>query len=114
MNSPMMDTITFHFLISMVVSEKLKMHLLDVVTAYLYSSLDFYNYMKIFEGLKIPEAYIPCNLFLIKLQRFLYGLKQSDCMWYNCLSEYLSKNDTKMILYAYVCLLKNQRPNSLS
>ena len=27
----------------------------------------------------------------IKLQRFLYGLKQFGCMWYNRLSEYLLK-----------------------
>ena len=30
-------------------------------------------------------------MYSIKLQRSLYGLKQSGCMWYNCLSEYLLK-----------------------
>jgi hypothetical protein len=29
------------------------------------------------------------KVYSIKLQRFLYGLKQSGCMWYNHLSEYL-------------------------
>ena len=54
-----MDTITFHFLISFIVFENLKMHLMDVVTIYLYDSLDFDVYMKIFEGFKMLEAYIP-------------------------------------------------------
>ena len=89
--SPVMDTITFRFLISMVVSKNLEMRLMDVVTAYLYDSLDFDIYMKIPEGLKLPEAYTSRNLYSIKLQRSLYDLKQSGCMWYNRLSEYLIK-----------------------
>ena len=49
--------------------------------------------MKIPEGLKMLEAYKSndCKLCPIKLQRFLYGLKQSGRMWYNRLSEYLMK-----------------------
>ena len=70
-----MDTITFRFLISMTVSERLEIRLMDVVTAYLYSLLNFDIYMKIPERYKMPEAYTPRNLFLIKLQRSLYGLK---------------------------------------
>ena len=38
--SPVMDVITFCYLISLVVSEKLNMQLIDVVTAYLYGDLD--------------------------------------------------------------------------
>ena len=71
-----MDTITFRFLISMTISEILEMRLMDVVTSYLYGSLDSDIFMKIPEGYKMPEAYIPHNLFSIKLQRSLYGLKQ--------------------------------------
>lgn len=89
--SPVMDTITFRFLISWVVQENLDVRLMDVVMAYLYGSLDSYIYMKIPEGLKMPEAYTPRNLFSIKLQRSLYVLKQSGCMWYQRLSDYLTK-----------------------
>ena len=50
-------------------------------------------YMKILKGFKLPEANCtkPCSMYSIKLQRSLYGLKQSGRMWYNRLSEYLLK-----------------------
>ena len=88
-----MDAITFRFLISLVAKENLDMRLMDVVTTYLYGSLDNDIYMKIPEGYKMPETYNPTSrsMYSIKLQRSLYGLKQSRCMWYNCLSEYLLK-----------------------
>ena len=49
--------------------------------------------MKIPEDLKMPEA---CKsesweMYSIKLQRSLYGLKQSGCMWYNRFSDYVMK-----------------------
>ena len=41
----------------------------------------------------MPKAYIskPFEMYSIRLQRSLYGLKQSGRMWYNYLIEYLSK-----------------------
>ena len=51
-----MDAITFRYLISLAVSKKLKMRLMDVVTVYLYGSLDSDIDMKIPEGFKMPEA----------------------------------------------------------
>ena len=50
--SPVMDIITFRFFISMTVSKNLEMHFMDVVTVYLYGSLDFDIHMKISEGYK--------------------------------------------------------------
>jgi len=49
--------------------------------------------MKIYGGFKMPKAYNsnPQKFYSIKLQRFLYGLKQLGCIWYNCFSEYLLK-----------------------
>ena len=69
------------------------MCLIDVVTTYLYGSIDTDIYMKILEGFKLPEATNPKarNMYSIKLQRSLYGLKQSGRMWYNRLSDYLLK-----------------------
>ena len=69
------------------------MRLMDVITTYLYKSIDNDIYMKIPEGFKLPEANNtkPRNICSIKLQRSLYGLKQSRHIWYNCLREYLLK-----------------------
>ena len=77
--SPVMDATTFIFLISLSILEGLRMNLMDVVTTYLYGSLDNDIYMKIPDGLKIPEACSsrPREIYSIKLQRSLYGLKQS-------------------------------------
>ena len=88
--SHVMDAITFCLLI---VSEKLDMCLMDDITAYLYGSIDSDIHMKIPEGFKLPETVStkPRSMFSIKLQRSLYGLKQSGRMWFNCLSEYLLK-----------------------
>ena len=49
--------------------------------------------MKIPKIFKLPGANStkPHNMYSIKLQRSLYGLKQCGCMWYNRLSEYLLK-----------------------
>ena len=51
-----MDAITFRFLMSLTASKNLEMHLMDVVIAYLYGSLDNDIYMKLPEGLKMPGA----------------------------------------------------------
>ena len=69
------------------------MRLMDVITAYLYGSIDNDIYMKIPKGFRLPEAYNtkPRSMCLIKLQRSLFGLKQSGCMWYNHLNKYLLK-----------------------
>jgi hypothetical protein len=80
--SPVVDAITFRFLISLVVTESLDMRLMDVVTTYLYGSLDNDIYMKIPGGYKMPESYNSKSrsIYSIKLQRSLYGLKQSERM----------------------------------
>ena len=88
-----MDEITFRFLINLTVFEGLDIRLMDITTTYLYESIDNDIYMKIPKGFKLPETnnIKPRNMCSIKLQRSLYGLKQSGHMWYNRLSEYLLK-----------------------
>ena len=66
-----MDAITFRFLINLVVPEGLDMRLMNVITTYLYGSIDNDIYMKILEGFKLPGANStkPCSMCSIKLQR---------------------------------------------
>jgi hypothetical protein len=45
--SPVVDAITFRFLINLIVTESLDIRLMDVVTAYLYRLLDNDIYMKV-------------------------------------------------------------------
>ena len=93
--SPVMDVISFHYLISLVVFEKLSMQLMDVVTAYLYGDLDTKIYMNVPKILTLTRSNIfkPRNMLSIRLRRSLYGLKQYARMWYNHLSEYLTSRD---------------------
>ena len=67
------DTITYHFLISLAVLKGLDMRLMNVITVYLYGSMDNDIYMKIPKGFKLPEANStkPRSMYLIKLQRSL-------------------------------------------
>ena len=76
--SPVVNAITFRYLISLTVSEGFDMSLMDVVTTYLYGSLDSYIYMKIPKEFKMPEVYnsIYRDMCSIKLQMSLYCLKQ--------------------------------------
>jgi len=93
--SPVLDATTFRYLISLVAQEGLNLHLVDVVTAYLYGSLENDIYMKLPEGFNVPNKANCKEDYSIKLNKSLYGLKQSGCMWYNCLSEYLLKEGYK-------------------
>ena len=72
----MMDAIIFRYLTHLAVLEGLDMHVMDVVIAYLYKSLDNDIYMKILEGFQMPEATNSkhCSIYSTKLQRSLYRL----------------------------------------
>ena len=84
----------FQYLISLSVSEGVDMHLMVVITVYLYGMLKNDIYMKVLEGFQMPQVNTsqPRNMYSIKLRRSLYDLKQSRRMWYNRLSEYLIKD----------------------
>jgi hypothetical protein len=74
--SKIMDTLeTYH----LAIKENLDLRLMDVVTTYLYGSLDSDIYMKLPKGFKIPEAGSR-EQYSIKLNKSLYGLKQSGRM----------------------------------
>ncbi|TKW70140.1 MAG: hypothetical protein DI543_29245 [Bradyrhizobium icense] len=89
--SHVVDATTFRFLISLAIREKLDLRLMDVVTAYLYGPLDNEIYMKVPEGIELKNKSSTREQHCIKLNKSLYGLKQSGRMWYNTLSEYLER-----------------------
>nr|KYP72381.1 Retrovirus-related Pol polyprotein from transposon TNT 1-94 [Cajanus cajan] len=68
---------------------------MDVVTTYLYGSLDAHIYMKLPEGFNLPNDAISREDYSIKLNKSLYGLKQSGRIWYNRLNEYLLQEGYK-------------------
>ena len=70
---------------------------MDVVKAFLYGSLYSDIYMKIPKRFKMLEVYNSTSreMYSIKLQRFLFGIKYSRHMWCNRLSKYLSKEGYK-------------------
>ncbi|XP_019159318.1 PREDICTED: uncharacterized protein LOC109156009 [Ipomoea nil] len=106
--SPVIDGISFRYLISLAVNMKLDMQLMDVVTAYLYGSLDADIYMKIPEGIQNSNMREKDrNMYNIKLQRSLYGLKESGRMWYNYLSEFLLKKEYVKMIFALVYSLRS-------
>jgi hypothetical protein len=55
--APVIDAITFRYLISLATHEKLDMCLMNVVITYLYRSINNDVYIKILEGFKMLEAY---------------------------------------------------------
>jgi hypothetical protein len=64
------------------------MQLMDVVTTYLYGSLDSDIYMKVPDGIPILNKGANRNMYCVRLKDH-FGPKQSGRMWYNRLSEYL-------------------------
>jgi hypothetical protein len=62
---------------------------MDVVTAYLYGSLDSEIYTKVPYGISVPNANVERNMYYVKLNKLVYDLKQFGRMWYNRLKEFL-------------------------
>jgi hypothetical protein len=81
--SLVMNGITFRYLISLATQKRMSLQLMDVVTTYLYESLDSDIYMKVPDRISVPNANVKRNMYCVKLNKSLYGLKQSGMMWYN-------------------------------
>jgi hypothetical protein len=71
-----MNGITFRYLISLVIQNHISLQLMDVVTAYLYGSLDSDIYMNVFDGISVSNMYVNRKMYCVKLAKSLYGLKQ--------------------------------------
>jgi hypothetical protein len=87
--SLMMNETIFRYLISLATQKHLPLKLMDVVTSYLYVSLDSDKYMKVTDEISVSNANVGCNMYCVELNKSLYDLKQSGRMWYNRLKEFL-------------------------
>ena len=70
-----MSGITFRYLISLAVQNHLSMQLMDVVTAYLYGSLDSDIYVKVPDGIQILNPNVNHNMYCVKLQKVIIWLE---------------------------------------
>jgi hypothetical protein len=73
--SSVMNGITFRYLISLATQKRLSVQLMDVVNAYLYGSLDSNIYIKNPDRIFVPNANVGRNMYCVKLNKSLYGLK---------------------------------------
>jgi hypothetical protein len=112
--SPVMSRITFRYFISFAVQNRLSMQLMDVVTTYLYGSLDSNIYMKVLDGIHVPDNKANRNMYCIKLLKSLYGLKQSSRMWYNWLSEFLKSKGYTIMMIVLASSLKGPQQDFVS
>ena len=83
--SPMVKPTTIHIVLSIAVSNGLKLHQLDINNAFLQGTLDEDVYIaqpRGFHDLDKPE-------FVYKLRKAIYGLKQAPRAWYHELRNFL-------------------------
>ena len=83
-------------LLALAAQHDLEIHQLDVKIAFLYGFIKEDIYMSMPEGYSIP----PQPDLMCKLNKSLYGLKQSSRAWYQQLDQYL-------LLHEYHCLESN-------
>jgi hypothetical protein len=62
---------------------------MDVVITYFYGSLDSDIYMKVSDEISVLNENVGRSMYCVKLNKSLYGFKQSRRMWYNRLNEFL-------------------------
>ncbi len=83
--APVVKLTTIRTLLALVAMFDLECEQMDVITAFLNGDLDQEIYMLIPEGLRTPEN----EGMVCKLQKSLYGLKQSPRQWYAKIHDFL-------------------------
>jgi hypothetical protein len=90
--SPVTDAVSYRVLLAIAAKNKYAVEAMDVVTAYLYGSLNEEMYIDVPEGIEIE---LPGDFArpVVRLRKALYGLKQSGNVWFNTLTRFMKKND---------------------
>ena len=101
--SPTANITSIRILMQMVVQYDLIVHQVDVKTVYLHAPIDYEIFVEQPEGFKTNEL-------VYRLNKSLYGLKQSDRNWNKMLHECLIQNDfIQNPADHYVCMKQNER-----
>lgn len=91
--SPVVRFSSIRTLLSFAVQNKLHVHQMDVVTAFLNGHLEEEIYMEQPEGyIKPGQEHLVC-----KLKKSIYGLKQSPCCWSKAFTERESSRSRKYL-----------------
>lgn len=89
--SPTANLTSVRILMQMAAQYDLELHQMDVKTAYLHAPIDCDVYMEQPEGFEVKSD--TSEKLVCKLNKSLYGLKQSGRNWNKMLSDYLTKNE---------------------
>ena len=100
--SPVVKLVTVRVVLSVALQKNYKISQMDVKTAFLYGNLDEDVYMEIPKGMKTGRGKV------IKLEKSLYGLRQSPLCWYKRLNDVLVnlgfvRSLREMCLYVREC-----------
>jgi hypothetical protein len=76
---------------------------MNVVAAYLYGSLDSDIYMKGPDGIFVSNTNANRNMYYVKLDKSLYGLKQSRRMWFMCPCVFIRKSNIGFLYNLNIC-----------
>ena len=98
--SPTAKLTSIRLLVNLAIDENLVIHSMDVKSAYLNAKLDCDVYMEQPEGFKVGTG----SDMVLKLNKSLYGLKQSGRMWNHLLHSFLvdlgfSRSEAENCLY---------------
>lgn len=106
--SPVVRFESIRTVIALAVKKGLKMHQMDVKTAFLYGELEEEVYMRQPEGFVVEgQEHLVC-----KLNKSLYGLKQSPRCWNHVLDEQLQSMDLfKLQVILVFMLLRVMTPS---
>lgn len=88
--SPTANLTSIRVLMQCAIQENLILHQMDVKTAYLHAPIDFEVYVEQLEGYEVKGK--TNEKLVYKLEKSLYGLKQSGRNWNRTLHDYLIEN----------------------